>query len=460
MRSAYLSIMHEEFRLDLTNNPTNDVSALPTELSYETLSIVKQCLESGAIPDGTKDLCIQDFDNDNFKDLCRATELFGIPRLTQHTLRRFSVFLKRNILRLEQVFDVPPHLTNRHMDAEERWKPNRFADHRGTLTRASRSFKMGKTRRPDTDDSCDGDREPVAGEDCRLCTVDTPFSTEYVRCVGLCRSTGKRCKRVMLFQPGKKQMDRCFSHKMERVSTCEYMDTHAMCESQVCGGRSNYCLSHREKLNRFSRLCSVINIYHTSLFDTLDDFELINLFLSIAELEIFYPKLFTSSEALQMPVKSRKFVRTLIVRDDWEWGQLGEASKGRCMTITELLTGWGVRKMIFTDHESYPRFNRELVQGVPVLPHRLTQLEFVYGPHQLGQGVLPPSLTQLTLGYRFNRPLGQGVLPTGLTHLNLGGGFNQPLGGGVLPPSLTQLTLATTSTDSWVRACCRPASRS
>ena len=66
-----------------------------------------------------------------------------------------------------------------------------------------------------------------------------------------------------------------------------------------------------------------------------------------------------------------------------------------------------------------------------------------------------PTLTHLTIGVGgvvprrprpigpvlpiigFNRPIEPGVLPTSLTHLTLGGDFNQPIGIGVLPPNLT-----------------------
>ena len=56
-------------------------------------------------------------------------------------------------------------------------------------------------------------------------------------------------------------------------------------------------------------------------------------------------------------------------------------------------------------------------------------------------GLLPTSLTHLTLGGDFNQPIGVGVLPPNLTHLTLGGNFNQPIGIGVLPLNLIDLTL-------------------
>ena len=53
-------------------------------------------------------------------------------------------------------------------------------------------------------------------------------------------------------------------------------------------------------------------------------------------------------------------------------------------------------------------------------------------------GVVPPRPIEPVLPtIGFNRPIEPGLLPTSLTHLTLGGDFKQPIGIGVLPPNLT-----------------------
>jgi len=61
----------------------------------------------------------------------------------------------------------------------------------------------------------------------------------------------------------------------------------------------------------------------------------------------------------------------------------------------------------------------------------------------LAPGVLPPNLTHLNFGQKFNQTLTPGVLPPSLTHLTFSFAFNQPLEMGTLPPNLEQLTLGT-----------------
>ena len=83
--------------------------------------------------------------------------------------------------------------------------------------------------------------------------------------------------------------------------------------------------------------------------------------------------------------------------------------------------------------------NEALVTGM--LPPNLTQLTLGDSfNHHLDAGVLPPNLAQLTLGNSFNHPLDAGVLSPNLVQLTFGDSFDQPLDADVLPPNLVQLT--------------------
>ncbi|GAM18116.1 hypothetical protein SAMD00019534_012910 [Acytostelium subglobosum LB1] len=78
------------------------------------------------------------------------------------------------------------------------------------------------------------------------------------------------------------------------------------------------------------------------------------------------------------------------------------------------------------------------------LPPTLTELRIGYGfDRPIPPGVLPPSLLTLMLGPKteYNRPIVEGTLPQSLTYLLLGESFNHPLPKGVLPDSLTRLDL-------------------
>ncbi|GAM18376.1 hypothetical protein SAMD00019534_015510, partial [Acytostelium subglobosum LB1] len=59
---------------------------------------------------------------------------------------------------------------------------------------------------------------------------------------------------------------------------------------------------------------------------------------------------------------------------------------------------------------------------------------------RLTAGMLPPTLTHLTLGDYFNQPLTSGLLPDSLIELHIGNSFDHPILG--LPNSLTILTIS------------------
>ncbi|GAM26455.1 hypothetical protein SAMD00019534_096300 [Acytostelium subglobosum LB1] len=67
-------------------------------------------------------------------------------------------------------------------------------------------------------------------------------------------------------------------------------------------------------------------------------------------------------------------------------------------------------------------------------------LELSFFNQVLDIGILPDTLTKLSVGPHFNHPIAPGVLPSSLTTLLLGYCFNQPLGKDVLPPGLQELS--------------------
>jgi hypothetical protein len=84
-------------------------------------------------------------------------------------------------------------------------------------------------------------------------------------------------------------------------------------------------------------------------------------------------------------------------------------------------------------------FNKPIESGI--LPSLLTHLTFGYYFNQpITSGVLPSSLIHLTFGDWFDQPIEPDVLPSSITHLKFGVHFNKPITPGVLPCSLTHLT--------------------
>jgi len=77
------------------------------------------------------------------------------------------------------------------------------------------------------------------------------------------------------------------------------------------------------------------------------------------------------------------------------------------------------------------------------LPPTLTHLTFGWKYNQpLDRVTLPPKLTHLTFGLNFNQPLDNVTLPLKSTHLTFDVCFNQPLENVMLPSTFTHLTVA------------------
>ena len=144
---------------------------------------------------------------------------------------------------------------------------------------------------------------------------------------------------------------------------------------------------------------------------------------------------------------------------DEDLHQLNQTSKSTRMRTDDILKSrrvygpevfkWSPLERMVVRHMHTEDFNGLLSKDM--LPPGLTHLTFGHKFNQpLGPGVLPPHLTHLKFGWNFNQPLGPGVLPPDLTHLKFGynvynrptglSDFDQPLEVGVLPPSLTHLT--------------------
>eukprot|EP01132_Coremiostelium_polycephalum_P003976 gene3976-4972_t len=68
-----------------------------------------------------------------------------------------------------------------------------------------------------------------------------------------------------------------------------------------------------------------------------------------------------------------------------------------------------------------------------------------YQLDQSGVGILPTSLTSLSMGKCSNIDLKVGMLPPSLLHLDLGSGFNQEIKEGILPDTLESLTIGSTA---------------
>lgn len=81
------------------------------------------------------------------------------------------------------------------------------------------------------------------------------------------------------------------------------------------------------------------------------------------------------------------------------------------------------------------------IKELQELPDTLTHLTFDDDFNQsLADVTLPPKITRLTFGLRFDQPLDCVHLPDTLTHLTFGDAFDQRLENATLPPMLTHLT--------------------
>ena len=101
---------------------------------------------------------------------------------------------------------------------------------------------------------------------------------------------------------------------------------------------------------------------------------------------------------------------------------------------TATLAGLSVLRLSINSH-----FSWNILSPMHLLTELTVDAKFDWSPLRI-DGTLPTSLTALTFGGHFNRPIQAFVLPSKLKRLVLSEKFNQTIVAGSLPPSLTELS--------------------